>query len=70
MYTQEMYNALIEAIATGAREVWYGDKRVAYRTLDEMLRLKNDMEVALGINKRPKRRYAEFSKGTTPDPEY
>jgi hypothetical protein len=41
MYTQEMYNALIEAIALGAREVWYGDKRVAYRTLDEMLRPKS-----------------------------
>lgn len=65
MYTQEMYNALIEAIATGAREVWYGDKRVAYRTLDEMLRLKDDMEQALGINTRPKRKYGDFTKGTT-----
>ncbi len=63
MYTQAMYNALIEAIATGAREVWYGDKRVAYRTLDEMLRLKNDMEVYLGLNKLPKRVFANFSKG-------
>ena len=63
MYTIEMYNALIEAIATGAREVWYGDKRIAYRTLDEMLRVKADMEAALGINKKPKRLYAEFSKG-------
>ena len=67
MYTTAMYNALIEAIATGAREVWYGDKRVAYRTLDEMLRLKNDMEIALGVGvnaKIPRRIYAEFSKGT------
>jgi hypothetical protein len=63
MYTQEMYNALIEAIALGAREVWYGDKRVAYRTLDEMLRLKADMEAVLGINKLPRRLYANFSKG-------
>ncbi len=63
MYTQEMYAALIEAIALGAREVWYGDKRVAYRTLDEMLRLKNDMEVYLGMNKLPKRLFANFSKG-------
>lgn len=65
MYTQDMYNALIEAISTGAREVWYGDKRVAYRTLDEMLRLKQDMERDLGILKTPKRRYADFTKGTT-----
>jgi len=69
MYTQQMYNALIEAIATGAREVWYGDKRVAYRTLDEMLRLKQDMERELGLVTAPKRKYAEFSKGTTPAPE-
>jgi len=63
MYTQAMYNALIEAIATGAREVWYGDKRVAYRTLDEMLRLKDAMEVYLGIATIPKRIYANFGKG-------
>lgn len=64
MYTQEMYNTLIEAIATGTKEVWYGDKRVAYRSLDEMLRVKADMELALGIARRPKRLYGEFSKGT------
>jgi hypothetical protein len=64
MYTIEMYNALVEAIATGTKEVWYGDKRVAYRTLDEMLRIKGDMERYLGIAKQPKRMYGEFSKGT------
>lgn len=63
MYTIEMYNALLEAIALGAREVWYGDQRVAYRTLDEMLRIKADMEAVLGISKAPKRKYGEFSKG-------
>lgn len=64
MYTNEMYNALIEAIATGAKEVWYGDKRVAYRSLDEMLRVKEEIEQALGITKSPKRTLASFSKGT------
>lgn len=63
MYTIEMYNALIEAIATGAKEVEYGDKKVVYRTLEEMLRLKDNMEIALGLNKIPKRIYANFSKG-------
>lgn len=64
-YTIEMYNALIDAIATGAREVWYGDKRVAYRTLDEMLRTKAHMEAELGLGlKIPRRIYADFSKGT------
>jgi hypothetical protein len=66
MYTMVMYNALVEAIATGTREVWYGDKRVAYRSLDEMLRIKDDMETYLGIGgKNPKRVLASFSKGTT-----
>ena len=65
MYTMEMYNALVEAIATGAKEVWYGDKRVAYRSLAEMLQLKADMENYLGIKHRePKRIYTQFTKGT------
>lgn len=63
VYTLEMYNSLVEAIATGAREVWYGDKRVAYRTLDEMLRLKQQMELDLGLLKNTGRKYAEFKKG-------
>ena len=64
MYTMEMYQALVQAIAQGAREVWYGDKRVAYRTLDEMLRLKDLMEIELGLKKPNRRKYADFSKGT------
>lgn len=63
MYTIEQYNALCAAIADGTREVWYGDKRVAYRSLDEMLRIKNMMEQQLGLNQKPTRVYAEFDKG-------
>ena len=63
MYTIEMYNALIEAIATGAKEVKYADKWVIYRTLDEMKAIKADMERMLGIDKSPSRKYAEHSKG-------
>ena len=58
-----MYNELVKAIAIGAKEVWYGDQRVEYRSLDEMLRLKAIMETDLGINKANKRLYAKFSKG-------
>ena len=63
MYTMEMYNALVQAIATGAKEVKYHDKWVIYRDLDEMLNIKAQMERELGIDKSPKRRYAEHSKG-------
>lgn len=66
LYTIEDYRALKVAIAQGAREVWYGDKRVAYRSLDEMLKILNLMESELGLNKCDKRRrvrYGSFSKG-------
>jgi hypothetical protein len=63
LYTNEMLTSLTEAIATGAREVWYGDKRVAYRSLDEMLKLKQLMELDLGLLKNNGRKYAEFKKG-------
>lgn len=63
VYTMEMYNALNKAIADGAREVWYGDKRVAYRSLDEMLRIKNLMAIDLGLQKPQRRFYGDFTKG-------
>ena len=62
-YTTEMYNELIKAISLGARQVWYGDKRVAYRSLDEMLRLKDSMEIDLGLKKPQRRFYGDFTKG-------
>lgn len=64
IYTIEMYRALCEAIALSAKEVYYGDKRVVYRSLDEMLRIKGLMESELGLNKkRPSVRYGSFTKG-------
>lgn len=43
-YTQTMIDTLKEAIATGAREVWYADKKVIYRTLLEMMQTLTIME--------------------------
>lgn len=64
MYTIEQYNALSEAISQGALRVRYGDKEVEYRSLDEMLKIKNLMENQLFGNKNPNNRtYATFSKG-------
>lgn len=46
---QEQYDALCEAINTGARTVEYADRRVTYRTLDDMLRIKNSLADQLGL---------------------
>lgn len=66
LYTIEDYRALKVAISQGAREVWYGDKRVAYRSLDEMLKILDLIANELGLNKDKNRRrvrYGCFSKG-------
>lgn len=64
-YTLEQLTALENAIAQGATEVQYADKRVTYRSLDEMNRIRQQMREELGLV-RPvssRRTYAEFSKG-------
>lgn len=48
-YTTEMLATLQTAIASGVRSVYYGDKRVDYRSLDEMIRIQNIMLQALGL---------------------
>ncbi len=63
-YTILEYTKLKEAIAQGVTSVEYGDKKVTYRSLTEMLQIKKLMENELGISsKKPSRRYAEQSKG-------
>ncbi len=48
-FTQAQLDALESAIAQGALEVQYSDKRVRYRSLDEMLRLRDAMRRDLGL---------------------
>lgn len=63
-FTQDNITALEQAIATGALEVWYGDKRVKYRTLDEMKEILAIMKEALDQTLKPKRRhYADYNSG-------
>lgn len=63
-WTQQNLDALEQAIATGARECWYGDKRVAYRSLDEMIRTRDMMRESLGLNdSATKRIFTSFNKG-------
>lgn len=70
-YTIDQYNALTGAIAQGALSVKYADKEVTYRSLDDMYRIKRDMEKSLFTStaSAPTRRYAEFSKGLYPGAE-
>lgn len=69
-YTLAEYQALIAAIASGAQKVKYGDKEVDYRSLDDMLRLRIDMENCLfpnnNTNRNGGKRFVSFSKGTFP----
>ena len=61
--------ALDSAIKTGAKEVEYHDKRVIYRSLDEMLRIRAliwGVVGGLSGTRRPSRYYASVSKGTRP----
>ena len=51
-FTIEQYHVLNKSIAQGTLTVTYGDKTVTYRSLDEMLRIRNLMGAELGIIKK------------------
>lgn len=62
-FTNERLEALEKAIAEGVLKVKYQDKEVTYRTLDEMLTLRNVMRGELGIGCGTNRRVGVFSSG-------
>lgn len=62
-FTIDQYNRLCANISQGVLIVEYADKKVQYRSLAEMLQLKKVMEQDLGINKKPRVRWAQQSKG-------
>jgi hypothetical protein len=45
--------ALETAIASGAKTISYEGKQITYASLDEMLRIRNIIQVALGLIARP-----------------
>lgn len=65
-FTQAQYDALTAAIAEGTLKVEYGDKKVEYRSLNEMIRIRDIIARDLGIAGAPKRTLASFSKGLFP----
>ena len=64
-YTSAQLAALEEAIAQGALVVQYADKRVEYRSLDDMQRIRRQMRLDLGLDTPGSghRRYARHDKG-------
>ena len=63
-YTQQQLDLLDAAIAQGALTVEYADKKVTYRSLAEMMSIRNLMLSNLGITKpNSGRRYAEHHSG-------
>lgn len=62
----EKYRALKDALASGTREVWYGDKRIAYRDYAEMKAILRDMEDELGISQGNSPIYPAYYDGIKP----
>ncbi|MGZ4953565.1 MAG: phage head-tail joining protein [Methylobacter sp.] len=50
-FTQTQLNALEAAIAQGALSVQFGERRITYHSLDEMIRLRDTMRSELGVAK-------------------
>lgn len=55
-FTSSDLNAINEAIASGALEVQYTDKRVKYRSLEDMIKVRNMIRQELGLTDNSKRR--------------
>ena len=62
-WTVQHLQALEEAIAQGALRVRYSDKEVQYRSLAEMLQLRDLMRQELGLSQPTRRLFAKHSKG-------
>jgi len=48
-FTTTQLSALETAIAQGALYVQFGERRITYHSLDEMIRLRNTMRSELGV---------------------
>lgn len=64
-FTQDQLDLLNAAIAEGVLTVKYADKEVTYRSLTDMMRIRDLMKSELGITKGNgiQRTFAEFNKG-------
>lgn len=65
-FTQEQLDALEAAIAQGVKSVKYADKEVEYASLKDMLAVRDMMREELGLNVKPRTRFASYNKGVYP----
>lgn len=67
MYTADDLTAIEDAIKSGTLKVKYSDKEVTYRSLSELLMIRDLIRKDLGIvGGKPVRVKAEFNKGFIP----
>lgn len=62
-FTAEDLLALDRAIAKGVKIVKYTDKEITYRTLEEMLQIRDFMNSCINGTKRGLKTFAQTSKG-------
>lgn len=62
-YTLEQLQTLEDAIAQGVNQVMYGNKMVIYRSVDDMIKVRNLMRVELGLTIGTTRLYTNHDKG-------
>lgn len=62
-FSQEQYDALLDAIASGATTVSYSGKTIQYRSLQDMIIIAKVMQRHLEGNKGNKRSRLEFTRG-------
>lgn len=60
----EKLRAIEDAFFEGVLEVQYGDKKVRYRSFDEMKRIIDLLKSQLGISQKTSKYFANFDKGT------
>ena len=62
-WTQTQLDNLEDAIAKGVLEIKYNDKVIKYRSLKEMITIRNETRKSLGQVKNPSRLLIETDKG-------
>jgi hypothetical protein len=59
----EKLEKLEEAILTGAQTVMWKGKSITYRSLDQMIRIRNMVRKELGLTKKSARIYTKYDDG-------
>jgi hypothetical protein len=63
MWTQEDLDRIDEAIATGALSVRHGDKVITYRSIEDLLKVRERIQRALTRGRWPSRSYVALGSG-------